>query len=126
MPVRLHRLALLLLVPLASPAAAEDAPSPALKERIARLALKQVEFGALSLLPVTFVGSGLAGPFEDDGHTYFCVSTRMKGRSFGASEHVRIAMRYDADRLTMMPDDDVCPYHRARPFPELGKIGNAR
>ncbi|GJE38702.1 hypothetical protein [Methylobacterium persicinum] len=126
MPVRPHCLALVLLAALPSPVLARDEPSPALKARIAKLALKQVEFGAVSLLPVTFAGSGLAGPFEEDGHTYFCVMTRMKGRDFGGSEHVRIAMRYENDRLTMMHDDDVCAYHHARPFPELTALGNAR
>lgn len=104
----------------------QDGPSPALRERIARLTLKQVKFGSISLLPVTFSGSGLAGPFEDDGHTYFCVTTRMKGRTFGRAEHPRVAMRYESDRLTMMPDDDVCTYHQAHPFPELDALGNAR
>lgn len=125
MPVR-SILALILFAVVPSGALALDEPTPALRERIARLALKQWEFGAVSLLPVTFTGSGLAGPFEEDGRTYFCVATRMKGRTFGRAEHVRIALRYAGDRLTKVPDDDVCAYHRLRPFPELTAIGNAR
>ena len=125
MPVR-SILVSILLTALPLGALALDEPSPALKERIARMALKQWEFGAVSLLPVTFTGSGLAGPFAEDGHTYFCVTTRMKGRTFGGVEHVRIALRYAGDRLTRMPGGDVCAYHRPRPFPELTAIGNAR
>ncbi|MBE7202000.1 MAG: hypothetical protein INR70_29925, partial [Parafilimonas terrae] len=71
-------------------------------------------------------GSGLAGPFEAEGRTYYCITTRMKGRTFGRAERPRIAMRYEGDRLSVMPDDDVCAYHRARPFPELDGLGNAR
>ncbi len=55
-------------------------------------------------------------------------SPALKARiaKLGGSEHVRIAMRYENDRLTMMHDDDVCAYHHARPFPELTALGNAR
>jgi hypothetical protein len=46
-------------------AASEETPSPALLRRIAALALKQVAFGSVSLLPVRFEGSRIAGPIED-------------------------------------------------------------
>ena len=63
-----------------------DAPSPALQERIAALALKQVAFGSVSLLPVRFEGSRLAGPIEDGGRTIYCVPSWMSGRTFGKPE----------------------------------------
>jgi hypothetical protein len=113
------------LAPLA-PALAEDAPSPALKERIARLALKQVDFGAISILPVTFAKSRLTGPIEDDGRTVYCVSTHMKGRSFGSFEKPKAVMQVVGDRPTIIEDDEVCTGHRSKPFPELDALGNAR
>jgi hypothetical protein len=105
---------------------AEDAPSPALLQRIAALALKQVEFGSISLLPVRFEGSRIAGPIEDGGRVIYCVSGRMYGRTFGKPERPRVALRYAADRLTVLDDDEVCTGHRTRPFPELDALGNAR
>lgn len=106
--------------------ASEDAPSPALKQRIAALALKQVDFGSVSLLPVRFAGSRLAGPIEDGGRTIYCVSSRMSGRSFGKPERPKAVMRYAADRLEVIDDDEVCTGHRSQPFPELDALGNAR
>ncbi|MBE7249223.1 MAG: hypothetical protein INR63_30150 [Actinomycetospora chiangmaiensis] len=105
---------------------AEDAPSPALLQRIAALALKQVEFGSISLLPVRFEGSRIAGPIEDGGRVIYCVSGRMYGRTFGKPERPKVALRYAADRLTVLDDDEVCTGHRTRPFPELDALGNAR
>jgi hypothetical protein len=104
--------------------AAEDAPSPALRERIAALALKQVAFGSVSLLPVHFDGSRLAGPIEDGGRVIYCVSGRMYGRTFGKPERPKVALRYEADRLTVLDDDEVCTGHRTQPFPELDALGN--
>lgn len=105
----------------------EDAPSPALLQRIAALALKQVAFGSVSLLPVRFEGSRIAGPIEDGGRVIYCVSGRMYGRTFGKPERPTVALRYAADRLTVLDDDDeVCIGHRTRPFPELDALGNAR
>lgn len=102
----------------------EDAPTPALLRRIAALALKQVEFGSVSLLPVRFAGSRIAGPFEDDGRVIYCVSGRMYGRTFGKPERPRVALHYADDRLTVLGDDEVCTGHRTRPFPELDALGN--
>ncbi|MDP4002859.1 hypothetical protein [Methylobacterium sp. NEAU K] len=107
-------------------AAAFEAPSPALKERIAALALKQVDFGAVSLLPVRFEGSRLAGPIEDGGRTLYCVSSRMSGRTFGKPERPKAVMRHQADRLEVIDDEEVCAGHRSQPFPELDALGNAR
>jgi len=107
-------------------AAAEDAPSPALLQRIAALALKQVEFGSVSLLPVRFEGSRIAGPIEDGGRVIYCVTGHMYGRTFGKPEKPKAALRYEADRLTVLDDDEVCTGHRTRPFPELDALGNAR
>ncbi len=101
------------------PKKTEDAPSPALKQRIAALTLKQVAFGSVSLLPVRFESSRLAGPIEDGGRTIYCVSTQMKGRTFGKAERPKAVMRYEADRLSVIDDDEVCTGHRSQPFPEL-------
>jgi hypothetical protein len=104
--------------------APEDAPSPALLQRIAALALKQVAFGSVSLLPVRFEGSRIAGPVEDGGRVIYCVSGRMYGRTFGKPERPKVALRYANDRLTVLDDDEVCTGHRTRPFPELDALGN--
>lgn len=106
------------------PAKAEDAPSPALKRRIAALALKQVAFGSVSLLPVRFESSRLAGPIEDGGRTIYCVSSQMKGRTFGKAERPKAVMRLDADRLSVIDDDAVCTGHRSQPFTELDTPGD--
>jgi hypothetical protein len=102
----------------------EAAPSPALLQRIAALALKQVAFGSVSLLPVRFEGSRIAGPVEDGGRVIYCVSGRMYGRTFGKPERPKVALRYANDRLTVLDDDEVCTGHRTRPFPELDALGN--
>ena len=107
-------------------AASDDAPSPALLQRIAALALKQVEFGSVSLLPVRFEGSRIAGPIEEDGRVIYCVTGHMHGRTFGKPEKPKVALRYEADRLTVLDDDEVCTGHRTRLFPELDALGNAR
>ena len=102
----------------------EDAPAPALKQRIAALALRQVAFGSVSLLPVRFESSRLAGPIEDGGRTIYCVSAQMTGRTFGKAERPKAVMRLDADRLAVIEDDEVCTGHRSQPFPELDALGN--
>ena len=107
-------------------AASEDPPSPALLQRIAALALKQVEFGSVSLLAVRFEGSRIAGPIEDGGRVIYCVSGHMYGRTFGKPEKPKVALRFADDRLTVLDDDEVCTGHRTRPFPELDALGNAR
>lgn len=99
---------------------------PALLQRIAALALKQVEFGSVSLLPVRFAGSRIAGPIEDGGRVIYCVTGHMYGRTFGKPEKPKVVLRYAADRLTVLDDDEVCTGHRTRPFPELDALGNAR
>lgn len=127
--MRLSPSTLALLLCLAVPAggkAADAVPSPALKDRIARLALKQIAFGSLSLLPVTFEGSRLAGPITDGGRTIYCVSSRMKGRTFGKPERPKAVMRLDGGTLTVIDDDEVCTGQRSEPFPELDALGNAR
>ena len=102
----------------------EDAPSPALRQRIAALALKQVAFGSVSLLPVRFESSRLAGPIADGGRTIYCVSSQMKGRTFGKAERPKAVMRLDADRLSVIEDDEVCTGHRSQPFSELDTPGD--
>ena len=112
-----------------------EAPTPAvsatpkpIRERIAALALRQVAFGSVSLLPVRFESSRIAGPFEDGGRTLYCVSSRMKGRSFGKGERPKVVVRHDkgADTLTALDDDEVCQGHRTEPFPELETLGNGK
>ena len=110
-----------------------EPPSPAaaarpVRERIAALALRQVAFGSVSLLPVRFESSRIAGPFEDGGRTLYCVSSHMKGRSFGKGERPKVVIRHDkaADSLTALDDDEVCQGHRTEPFPELETVGNAK
>ncbi|PNA17664.1 hypothetical protein C1X78_25995, partial [Pseudomonas sp. MPR-R1B] len=71
-------------------------------------------------------GSRIAGPIEDAGRVIYCVSGRMYGRTFGKPERPKVALRYEADRLTVLDDDEVCTGHRTRPFPELDALGNAR
>lgn len=131
MPLRAALAALLVLLaagaqaaPRAPKSAAEADPSPALLRRIAALALRQVDFGAVSLLPVRFAGSRIAGPIAEGGRVIYCVSGRMYGRTFGKPERPRVALRYDNDRLTVLDDDEVCTGHRTRPFPELDALGN--
>lgn len=102
----------------------EETPSPALKQRIAALALKQVAFGSVSLLPVRFESSRLAGPIADGGRTIYCVSSQMKGRTFGKAERPKAVMRHEADRLSVIDDDEVCTGHRSQPFPELDTLGD--
>jgi hypothetical protein len=106
------------------PAPEAAAPSPVLLQRIAALALKQVEFGSVSLLPVRFAGSRIAGPIEEGGRVIYCVSGRMYGRTFGKPERPKVALHYANDRLTVLDDDEVCTGHRTRPFPELDALGN--
>ncbi|WCS27317.1 hypothetical protein LOK46_11005 [Methylobacterium sp. NMS14P] len=131
MPLRAALAALLALLAASAQAAprapkpsAEAIPSPALLRRIAALALKQVDFGAVSLLPVRFAGSRIAGPIADGGRVIYCVSGRMYGRTFGKPERPRVALLDENDRLSVLDDDEVCTGHRTRPFPELDALGN--
>ncbi|WP_342108887.1 hypothetical protein [Methylobacterium sp. SI9] len=131
MPPRVALAALLLLAAAGAQAAprktaSDDAPAPALLQRIAALALKQVDFGSVSLLPVRFAGSRIAGPIEESGKVIYCVTGHMYGRTFGKPEKPKVVLRYEADRLTVLDDDEVCTGHRTRPFPELDALGNAR
>lgn len=91
-----------------------------LRTRIAALARGQVAFGAISLLPVRFAHSRLAGPFEDGGRRLYCVSTRMHGRTFSKPERPKLVVREEGDALTILRDEEeVCEGHRSEPFPEL-------
>lgn len=99
------------------------APPPStgtLRERIAALALRQVDFGAISLIPVRFEKSRISGPFEDGGRTLYCVSSHMKGRTFGKAERPKAVIREAAGVLTVLRDEEeVCEGHRTQPFGEL-------
>ncbi|MDV2987191.1 UNVERIFIED_CONTAM: hypothetical protein Q9R58_23035 [Methylobacteriaceae bacterium AG10] len=94
------------------------------RERIAALALRQVAFGSVSLIPVRFAHSRIAGPFEDGGRRLYCVSTRMSGRTFGKPERPKLVVREEAGALTVLRDEEeVCEGHRSEPFPELDSPG---
>jgi hypothetical protein len=104
----------------AAPAPPPGASPGTLRERIAALALRQVEFGSVSLLPVRLEHSRLAGPFEDGGRRLYCIKSRMFGRTFGKPERPKLVLRDDNGALTVLRDeDDVCEGHRSEPFPEL-------
>ncbi|MER2251179.1 hypothetical protein ABS772_14760 [Methylorubrum podarium] len=104
-------------------------PAPAastgtVRERIAALALRQVAFGSVSLIPVRFAHSRIAGPLEDGGRRLYCVSTRMSGRTFGKPERPKLVVREEAGALTVLRDEEeVCEGHRSEPFPELDSPG---
>lgn len=107
------------------------APPPSatatLRERVAALALRQTDFGAISIIPVRFENSRIAGPFEDGGRTLYCVSTRMKGRSFGKGERPKAVIRDEGGVLKVVDDEaEVCEGHRSEPFPELETLGHSK
>ncbi|GJE17832.1 hypothetical protein [Methylobacterium marchantiae] len=108
-------------------------PAPAsgaaftMRERVAALALRQSTFGSISLLPVRFEHSRIAGPFQDDGRTLYCVSTRMMGRRFLKGERAKAVIREEVGKLSILEDvDEVCEGHRTEPFKELEALGNAK
>lgn len=91
-----------------------------LRERVAALALRQIDFGSISILPVRFEKSRIAGPFEDGGRTLYCVSSRMKGRSFWKGERPKAVIRDEGGVLKIVADEaEICEGHRTVPFPEL-------
>jgi hypothetical protein len=112
---------LVLAVPaIAAPAKTKPAAEPAVKARIVALVLGRTDFGSISLIPVRFENSRLAGPFEDGGRTTYCVTAQMHGRTFGKPERARAIVRLDGDRLRAEAyDADVCSGERSAPFPEL-------
>lgn len=116
-------LAMVLAVGGCTATAAPPSPSAStgtLRERIAALALRQVAFGSVSLIPVRFAHSRIAGPFEDGGRRLYCVSTRMSGRTFGKPERPKLVLREEAGALTVLRDEEeTCEGHRSEPFAEL-------
>jgi hypothetical protein len=121
-----------LAAPSARPARAaakteKPATDAALRGRIAALVLKRADFGAYSFLPVRFAESRLSGPFEDGGHTTWCVSSQMHGRSFGKPERPRAIVRMQGGTLTADAyDSDVCGGHRSELFPEFDALANRK
>lgn len=98
-----------------------------LRERIAALALRQSDFGSISLLPVRFEHSRISGPFEDAGRTLYCVSSRMRGRTFDKGERPKAVIRDEGGMLKVLEDEEeVCTGHRTQPFPELETLAAAR
>jgi hypothetical protein len=113
----------------AQAAAKKEKPTTdaALRGRIAALVLKRADFGAYSLLPVRFAESRLSGPFEEGGHTTWCVSSQMHGRSFGKPERPRAIVRMEGGALHASEyDSDVCGGHRSELFPEFDALGNRK
>lgn len=111
--------------PPVAPNVAASAAAPTLRQRVAALALKQVAFGSLSVLPVRFEHSRIAGPFEDAGRTLYCVTSRMTGRSFGKAERPKAVIRDEGGTLRALDEDEVCEGHRTEPFPELDSPATA-
>jgi len=126
--IRRNSIAPLVLALLPLAACTPRAPAPpgaTLRTRIAALALAQADFGAVSVIPVRFEHSRIAGPFEDGGRTLYCVSTRMKGRTLDKGERAKVVIRDTGGVLSVLDDDDeVCSGHRTEPFAELETLGN--
>lgn len=102
-------------------------PAGTLRQRIAALALRQVDFGSVSLLPVRFEHSRISGPFEDGGRTLYCVSSRMRGRTLDKGERPKVVIRDEGGILKVLEDEEeVCTGHRTQPFPELETLATAR
>ncbi|GJD95073.1 hypothetical protein [Methylobacterium iners] len=109
------------------PATATATPPTTFRERIAALALTQVQFGSVSLLPVRFEHSRITPFFEDGGRILYCVTSRMKGRSLFKPERPKVVIREEkgTERLSIVAnEDEVCEGHRTEPFPELNALGN--
>lgn len=124
-PARLLLLGLACALPACTPRAPAPSPGATLRTRIAALALAQVDFGSVSVIPIRFEHSRISGPFEDGGRTLYCVSTRMKGRTFGKGERAKAVIRDTAGVLGVIEDDEeVCNGHRTEPFSELEILGN--
>ncbi|KQP42369.1 hypothetical protein ASF49_00445 [Methylobacterium sp. Leaf104] len=125
--------ALAALVPLVLAGCGPRAPVPTpaatapIRERLAALALSRTEFGSVSLIPVRFVQSRVSGPFLDEGRTLYCVSSRMRGRTFGKAERVKIVIQEKAGTLTVIDEDkEACDHHRTEPLPELEAMAAAK
>jgi hypothetical protein len=109
------------------PAIPTPSATAPMHERLAALALSRPEFGALSLIPVRFVQSRVSGPFLDEGRTLYCVSSRMRGRTFGRAERLKIVIQEKAGVLSVIDEDkEVCDYHRSEPLPELETMAGAK
>lgn len=110
-----------------SPTAAVSAAPKTFRERIATLALSQVQFGSISLLPVRFDHSRITPFFEDGGRILYCVSSRMRGRTLSGPERPKVVIREEkgTEALSIVKDEnEVCEGHRTEPFPELETLGN--
>lgn len=121
----------LVAVALAGCGRPDPAPAPGasftMRERVAALALRQSGFGSISVIPVRFEHSRIAGPFQDDGRTLYCVSARMMGRRFLKGEKAKAVIREEAGKLSILEDfEEVCEGHRTEPFKELEALGNAK
>lgn len=103
------------------PAAASGANA---RRTIAALLLRNPEFGSVSLIPVRFENSRIAGPIEDKGRTYFCVTTEMRGRRFGKPERPKATVQQETGPggvtfAAARYDGDICSGHKREDFPEL-------
>jgi hypothetical protein len=115
-----------------SPVQPAELASPAsARQRIAALLLRNAEFGSWSIIPVRFENSRIAGPIEEKGRTYFCVTTQMHGRTFGKPERPKALVRQDTrPEGTVFSasayDDDICSGHKREDFPELDEAGTRK
>ncbi|MER2263998.1 hypothetical protein [Methylobacterium oxalidis] len=104
------------------PILATEAAPTGFKEHVAALALRQVPFGSVSVIPVSFEKSRIAGPFEDGGRTLYCVTSRLRGRSLLGTERAKVVIREEIGtaKLSVVEDEpEVCEGRRSVPFPEL-------
>lgn len=102
-----------------APAPVQATPAGTIRERIAALALKQSDFGSISLIPVRFEHARIAGPFAEGDRTLYCVSARMHGRTFGKPERPKVVIEDAGGILKVVDDEESCEGHRTEPFPEL-------
>lgn len=103
-----------------------SAPAGTIRERVAALALRQTDFGSISLIPVRFEHSRLAGPIEEKGRTFYCVSARMLGRTFGKPERPKVVIEDAGGVLRVVDEGEICEGQRTEPFPELEAASTRR
>jgi hypothetical protein len=108
-----------------------EASGTGARQKIAELLLRQPDFGSVSIIPVRFENSRIAGPIEEKGRTYYCVATEMRGRRFGKPERPKALVRQETrpEGTTFAAsayDPDICSGHRREPYPEFEEAANRR
>lgn len=107
-----------------TPAPGQATLAGTVRERIAALTLRQSDFGSVSLIPVRFEHARLAGPFAEGGRTFYCVSARMLGRTFGKPERPKVVIEDVSGVLKVVDEEEACSGQRSEPFPELEASGS--